>query len=52
MWMIPFLICFPFLVSIVIYPIRQIKVRKLIAYTSTGIIMAVTGILFSMLCSI
>lgn len=47
MWMIPFLICFPFLVSIVIYPIRQIKVRKIIAYTSTTIIMIVTGLFFA-----
>ncbi len=44
MWMIPFLICFPFLVSVLMYLIRENKVRNTIAYISAGVIMLVTGI--------
>ena len=43
MWMIPFLICFPFVVSILMYTIRVNKVRNTIAYISAGTIMAVVG---------
>ena len=45
MWMIPFLICFPFVVSILMFTIRVNKIRNTIAYISAGTIMAATGIL-------
>ena len=44
MWMIPFLICFPFVVSILMYTIRVNKIRNIITYISAGIIMAVVGL--------
>ena len=44
MWMIPFLICFPFVVSVLMYTIRKNKVRNMVAYISAGLIMAVTGV--------
>lgn len=43
MWTIPFLIIFPFLVSILMFTIRVNKVRNTIAYASAGVIMAVTA---------
>ena len=43
MWMIPFLICFPFVVSLLMFTIRVNKIRNTIAYISAGIIMAATG---------
>ena len=42
MWTIPFLIIFPFLVSILMYFIRVNKVRNTIAYASAGAIMVAT----------
>lgn len=42
MWTIPFLIIFPFLVSILMFTIRVNKVRNTIAYASAGVIMTVT----------
>lgn len=42
MWTIPFLIIFPFLVSILMYFIRVNKVRNTIAYISAGAIMVAT----------
>ena len=44
MWMIPFLICFPFVVSVLMFAIRKNKVRNMVAYASAGTIMAVTGL--------
>lgn len=44
MWMIPFLICFPFLVSVLMFAIRKNKVRNIVAYASAGTVMAVTGL--------
>lgn len=43
MWTIPFLIIFPFVVSLLMFTIRVNKVRNTIAYVSAGIIMAVTA---------
>lgn len=43
MWTIPFLIVFPFVVSILMFTIRVNKVRNTIAYASAGVIMAVTA---------
>ena len=47
MWMIPFLICFPLVVAALMYLIRAEKVREMIAYISSGIIMLVTGLFFA-----
>ena len=47
MWMIPFLICFPLVVAALMYFIRVNKVRNIIAYISSGIIMIVTGLFFA-----
>ena len=47
MWMIPFLICFPLVVAASMYLIRVNKVRNMIAYISSGIIMIVTGLFFA-----
>lgn len=44
MWMIPFLICFPFVVAVFMFAIRVNKIRNTIAYISAGVIMAVTGL--------
>ena len=44
MWMIPFLICFPFVVSILMYTIRVNKIRNTIAYISAGTIMAAVAL--------
>ena len=44
MWMIPFLICFPCVVSALMYVIRKNNVRNTIAYISAGVIMAVTAV--------
>ena len=44
MWMIPFLICFPFVVAVLMFSIRVNKVRNTVAYISAGTIMAVTGL--------
>lgn len=46
MWMIPFLICFPFLVSIVMFIIRNHKVRNVFAYIGAGTIIAVVAMFF------
>ena len=43
MWTIPFLIMFPFLVSILMFTIRVNKVRNTIAYASAGVIIAATA---------
>lgn len=43
MWTIPFLIIFPFVVSLLMFTIRVNKVRNTIAYVSAGTIMAVTA---------
>lgn len=43
MWMIPFLICFPFVVAVLMFAIRESKIRNFIAYLGAGVIMAVTG---------
>ena len=43
MWTIPFLIMFPFVVSILMFTIRVNKVRNTIAYASAGIIIAATA---------
>ncbi len=40
MWEIPFLIVFPFVVSVLMFTIRVNKVRNTIAYAGAGIIMA------------
>lgn len=45
MWTIPFLIIFPFLVSILMFTIRVNKVRNVIAYVSAGTLMAVTALM-------
>ena len=42
MWIIPFLICFPLLVSIMMFFVRKAKVRNVIAYLGAGTIMAAT----------
>ena len=47
MWMIPFLICFPLVVAALMFLIRVNKVRNIIAYISSGIIMIVTGLFFA-----
>ncbi len=39
---VPFLICFPFLVSILMYCIRVNKIRNVIAYISAGAVMVAT----------
>ena len=44
MWMIPFLICFPFVVSVLMFTIRKNKVRNMVAYLSAGTIMIVTAV--------
>lgn len=43
MWTIPFLIIFPFVVSLLMFTIRVNKVRNVIAYVSAGTIMLVTA---------
>ena len=43
MWTIPFLIMFPFLVSILMFTIRVNKVRNTIAYVSAGINISATA---------
>ena len=43
MWTIPFLIMFPFVVSILMFTIRVNKVRNTIAYASAGVIIAATA---------
>lgn len=45
MWTIPFLIIFPFVVSILMFTIRVNKVRNTIAYASAGVIMATTAVM-------
>lgn len=45
MYVVPFLICFPFLVSILMFCIRVNKVRNAIAYISAVIIMIAVGVL-------
>ena len=45
MWEIPFLICFPLIISVFMYCIRVNKVRNAIAYVSAVIIMITVGIL-------
>lgn len=44
MWMIPFLICFPLVVAVLMFAIRVNKIRNIIAYIGAGTIMAVTGL--------
>ena len=44
MWMIPFLICFPLVVSVLMYTIRVNKIRNTIAYISAGAIMLGVGV--------
>lgn len=44
MSIVPFLICFPFLVSILMYTIRVNKVRNTVAYISAGIIVVAVGV--------
>ncbi|MBQ2901112.1 MAG: NADH-quinone oxidoreductase subunit L [Agathobacter sp.] len=44
MWMIPFLICFPLVVAVLMFAIRENKIRNIIAYLGAGTIMAVTGL--------
>jgi len=44
MWMIPFLICFPLVVAVLMFLIRESKIRNIIAYIGAGTIMAVTGL--------
>lgn len=44
MWMIPFLICFPLVVAVLMFAIRESKIRNIIAYLGAGTIMAVTGL--------
>lgn len=43
LWTIPFLIIFPFVVSLLMFTIRVNKVRNKIAYASAGVIIAVTA---------
>jgi len=45
MWELPFLICFPLIVSVLMYCIRVNKIRNAIAYLSAVIIMITVGIL-------
>ena len=45
MTIIPFLICFPFLIAVVMYLVRVNKVRNFIAYLSAVILMAAVAIL-------
>lgn len=45
MFVVPFLICFPFLVSIFMFCIRVNKIRNAIAYISAIIIMVAVGVL-------
>ena len=44
MSIVPFLICFPFLVSILMYITRVNKVRNMIAYVCSGIIVIADGV--------
>ncbi len=44
MWTIPFLICFPFVVSILMYCLRESKVRNKVAYAGAGVIMAADAV--------
>ena len=44
MWMIPFLICFPLVVAVLMFAIRENKIRNIIAYVGAGTIMAITGL--------
>lgn len=44
-FVVPFLICFPFLVSILMFCIRINKVRNAIAYASAVVIMVAVGVL-------
>lgn len=44
-FVVPFLICFPFLVSILMFCIRVNKVRNAIAYASAVVIMVAVGVL-------
>ncbi|WP_051226764.1 NADH-quinone oxidoreductase subunit 5 family protein [Butyrivibrio sp. MC2013] len=45
MWEIPFLICFPLVVSVLMFCIRINKIRNAVAYVSAVIIMLMTGVL-------
>ena len=45
MWEIPFLICFPLIISVFMYCIRINKIRNAIAYVSAVIIMITVGLL-------
>ncbi|MBQ2627607.1 MAG: NADH-quinone oxidoreductase subunit L, partial [Eubacterium sp.] len=45
MQVIPFLICFPLLVAVLMYCIRADKVRNVIAYAGAVIIIAATAVL-------
>ncbi len=45
MFVVPFLICFPFVVSILMFCIRVNKIRNAIAYVSAVIIMVAVGVL-------
>lgn len=45
MWTIPFLIVFPFIVSLLMYTIRVNKIRNTIAYISAGMVMAAVAVL-------
>ena len=45
MFIVPFLICFPFLVSILMFLIRVNKVRNFIAYVSAVVIMGAVAVL-------
>ena len=43
--LIPFLICFPFVVAVFMYLIRNNKIRNGVAYVSLGVIMATAAFL-------
>ncbi|MBQ6442019.1 MAG: NADH-quinone oxidoreductase subunit L [Lachnospiraceae bacterium] len=45
MFVVPFLICFPFVVSVLMFCIRVNKIRNAIAYVSAVIIMVAVGVL-------
>lgn len=45
MFVVPFLICFPFVVSVLMFCIRVNKIRNAIAYISAVIIMGAVGVL-------
>ncbi len=45
MFVVPFLICFPFIVAVLMYCIRVNKIRNAIAYLSAVVIMAGVGVL-------